>query len=237
MNERTIRDAFRTAIVKYCSRATASGRRTEGLVITITVTTAEPLSVPSQKWIYDLARDHTTGGLRAAEPVLSFPDVPELPDPGFQFVFHPPAVPRQPPAPAVETPPPPPEPSGPVALLTLRYDANFIWPCRIGAAEDWLAIGRWIGPALPAYPMMMLPTYATWLPRGSLLLLRNHRGRFVFGRSYDRPHYEIRIDGFPMWPTGSVAARDSGSIEFTNTTDGSSTVLGYIVDWEGFYDG
>lgn len=234
MDERAVRDAFRTAIVRYCSTATASGRRTEGLVVTITVTTVAPPSADTQEWIYNLARDHLTTVLRAADPVLAFPDDPATAAPGFQFVFHPPALPVQT-GPAVPRPPeqlPPPVPLGPVVMLTLRYDANFIWPCRIGAATDWLAIGRWTGRTPPpGGPVMYLPTYATWLPRGSLLLVRNHRGRFAFGRSPDRPQYEIRIDGVPVRSGGSVAARHAGSIEFANGP--TSTVLSYRVDWEG----
>lgn len=232
MNERAVRDGFRAAVVRYCNLANAAGLRTEGLTVSITVTTAEPLTVDTQKWIYDLARAHARQMLRDAnEPVLSFPDTPGLPEPGFQFVFHPPALPvprvtrRDPEAVAHPAPP------GPVALLTLRYDADFVWPCRIGAAADWLAIGRWTGRPAAGSAAMQLPTYATWLPRGRLLLVRNHHGRFAFGRSAHHPQYEIRVDGVPLPAGGSVVAHVEGSIEYAR--DRSSTRLTYRVDWEG----
>jgi hypothetical protein len=237
MDERRVRDAFRTAIVQYCNTVVASRRATEGLLISVMVTTVDALSIGTQEWIYDLARSHVRGMLRAEEPVVSFPAMAGLPEPGYQFVFHPPALPRPrtaQPESASTLPLPTPPPSGLIVLLTLHYETNFVWPCRIGAAANWLAICRWTGRTPPAFAAMQLPTYANWLPRGRLLLVRNYRGQFTFGRAADRPHYEIRIDGVPVHPGRSVEARDVGSIEYA--ADGSSTVLSYRVDWEVRHD-
>lgn len=218
MNERVVRDAFGEAVVRYCNRVNAAGVRAGG-TLEVTVTTAVPLSTGTQEWIYHLTRAHARQMLRVPrDPVLSFPQVGGLPAPGYEFRFGQPAepVPRREP--------------GPVALLTLRYDPDFVWPCRIGAATDWLALGRWSDRDAAQASAMQLPTYATWLPRGPLLLVHNQHGRFTFGRSEDRPQYEIRIDGVALRPGGSAPAHPGGSIEYA--LDRSSTRLTYSVGWE-----
>lgn len=232
MNERAARDAFREAVVRYCNRANAAGLRLKGTTVRVTVVTAETLSRPAQEWMHGLATAHVKQMLRDAEDVVvAFPENPALPEPGYQFIFYPLALPAPRGAPRDTEPVVSSPPSGPVALLTLRYDADFEWPCRIGAATGWLAVGRWTGMSVAGPAAMRLPTYATWLPRGGLLLVRNHSGRFAFGRSSHRPRYQILIDGASLRPGSSVMARDEGSIEYA--ADGSSTLLTYRVDWEG----
>ncbi len=229
MNERTVRDAFREAVVRHCNAANAGGTWTPETVLGVTVTTVEALSAATQEWIYELTRDHARQMLAATrDPVLAFPEDGTLPPPGHRFTFR--AESRG----APRRPRGRPAPPGPVALLTLRYDPGFVWPCRIGAAEDWLALGRWTDDAAERAVAMRLPAYATWLPRGPLLLVHNRDRRFAFGRSGFRPQYEIRVDGVPLRAGGSVPAHERGSIEYAR--DGSSTRLTYRVGWEGRHD-
>jgi hypothetical protein len=68
------------------------------------------------------------------------------------------------------------------------------------------------------------------LPRGGLLLVRNQDGRLAFGRSGQRPQYEILVDRVPL--AGPVLAAATGSLEYRHRHDLSSTLLTYRVDWE-----
>jgi hypothetical protein len=233
MNERAVREAFRTAVERYCNLANASGLTTRGLRVAVEVTTEEMLTANTVKWINQAANDHVFQMLPGAiVGSITFPVVPGLPDPGHHFVFRPRALPEQPVTKPIRqhvTPPPPPEP---VAVLTIRDSPDFDWRCRIGSTPGWLAVGRWTEPRLNP-SVIQLPTYATSLPRGGLLLVRNRSGRFTFGRSTQRPQYEIRVDGVSVHPGGSVEAHSEGLIEYVH--DHSSTLLTYRVEWEGHH--
>jgi hypothetical protein len=230
MNERAVRAAFRTAVERYCNLANAAGLPTRGLRVGVTVTTARLLSAASVARINQIANDHVfqmlPGALVAS---IVFPVTAGLPEPGYRFDFSPPDSARL----TVPEPAPAPElPAEPVAILTLRYGPDFTWRCRIGAARGWLALGRWT--ERPAGSgVIQLPTYATALPRGGLLLVRNRSGGFAFGRSPQRPQYELRVDGVTVPPGDAVPAlaRAEGSLEYRH--DVSSTLLAYRVDWEG----
>jgi hypothetical protein len=226
MNERAVRTAFRAAVERYCNLANAAGLRTQGLRVSVTVATTEMLTAPTVAWINRVANDHVFQMLPGASVgSISFPVGADVAEPGYQFAFQPPAtMPLRAPEPE---PPPPPEP---VAVLTLCYGTDFEWECRIGAAPSWLAVGRWTDQLV--HPgVIQLPTYVTSLPRGGLLLVRNRSGHLCFGRSGQRPQYEIRVDGVAVRPGGSVSAHDEGRLEYH--LDLSSTLLTYRVDWEG----
>ncbi|MFI1993647.1 hypothetical protein [Actinoplanes sp. NPDC020271] len=225
MSERAVRHAFREAVETYCNLLTASGRDSRGLRVRVTVTTVRTLSPETVRWIHLAAQDHVRNLLPGAEvQSIEFPVRPSLESPGHRFGFR-------------STGPGPCAASGvddvteeheagAVAVLTLRYDRSFVWPCRIGAAAGWLAVGRQPGPG-----QLPLPSWAAWLPRGPLLLVRNHRGRLDFGRSGQRPRYRIRVDGVDLHPGGPVGAASAGEIHYHDQDQ--VTVLRYRVDWEG----
>lgn len=219
MHERVVRHAFREAVETYCNLLTASGRDSRGLRVRVSVTTVRTLSPDTVRWIHLAAQDHVRELLPgAAVQSIEFPVRPDLDEPGHRFGFrseHP----------HVDDPTEEHEP-GAIAVLTLRYDRTFVWPCRIGAAARWLAVGRLPGPG-----QLPLPAWAAWLPRGPLLLVRNHRGRLDFGRSGQRPRYRIRVDGVDLQPGGPVGAARAGEIEYLDQD--LATVLRYRVDWEG----
>lgn len=232
MNERTVRDAFHTAIDRYCNRANVARSRSTALRVAVSVVSVETLTIETAHWIHELTGRYAKQMLGGASATVTFDVVPELPEPGYQFLFHPAALPSQ----RANVPPPErsaPPPDKPIALLTLRYDADFVWPCRIGTADTWLALGRLTGRPPNGTSVMQLPAYATWLPRGRLLLVRNQNGRFAFGRSGNRPQYEIRVDNVALRPGVPVTADVEGRIEYR--TDRSSTLLTYRVDWEGLH--
>ncbi|MBM2622036.1 hypothetical protein JIG36_41690 [Actinoplanes sp. LDG1-06] len=233
MDERVVRDAFHEAVVRYCNLANTAGLRAAGLAPHITVTTVGPLSAWSQDWIYTDGLAHLRGMLSAElKPRFSFAEDPGLPPPGFEFTFLPPPVPRPAP-PRDDTPPRRPDAYEPIAVLTLRYDDKNVWPCRVGAASNWLAVGRWGSRAPVRGALMQLPEYAIWVPRGPLLQVRNHHGQFAFRRSSHRPQYEIRVDDTPLPLSGAIEARARGSLVYASGP--ATTRLTYSVDWEGHH--
>ncbi|GAA2854773.1 hypothetical protein GCM10010443_16280 [Actinoplanes cyaneus] len=219
MHERIVRHAFREAVETYCNLLTASGRDSRGLRVRVTVTTVRTLSPETVRWIHLAAQDHVRNLLPGAEvQSIEFPVRAGLEAPGHRFGFR--STDSRPDEVTQEHEP------GAVAVLTLRYDRSFVWPCRIGAAAHWLAAGRLPGPG-----QLPLPSWAAWLPRGPLLLVRNHRGRLDFGRSGQRPRYRIRVDGADLRPGSPVGAAAAGEIQYHDQDQ--VTVLRYRVDWEG----
>ncbi|WP_436529279.1 hypothetical protein [Actinoplanes sp. HUAS TT8] len=220
MHERDVRHAFREAIETWCNLHNASGRDTRGLRVRIVVTTVRTLTPETVQWIHGTAQDHVRNLLPGADvQSIGFPVATGLPPPGHRFDVTSGT-------PSAEDTQPLAAEDFSVAVLTLRYDRTFVWPCRIGAAAHWLAVGRLPGPG-----QLPLPAYAAWLPRGPLLLVRNHRGRLDFARSGQRPRYRIRVDGVDLHPGGPVGAGAAGEIEYHDRD--AVTVLRYHVDWEG----
>ncbi|GIE90226.1 hypothetical protein [Actinoplanes regularis] len=222
MHERTVRNAFREAVESYCNQLSATGRDPRELRLSITVITTGTLSRETVEWIHRAAHDHVRNLLPGARvDSLEFPVKAGVGEPGHRFGFRHSATParedhgRE---------------HGAAAVLTLCYDRDFVWPCRIGAAARWLALGRLPGQR-PGPEALPLPEYAAWLPRGPLLLVRNHQGRLDFARSTQRPRYGIRVDGVDLPLGRSLVAAAAGEIEYRDPD--SVTVLRYRVDWEG----
>ncbi|WP_306215697.1 hypothetical protein [Actinoplanes sp. RD1] len=123
--------------------------------------------------------------------------------------------------------PPPPQ----LARLTLRYGTGFDWRCHLGAQPGWVPLGRWN--ARGERPTgFRLPAYATFVPRGQLVVLRRHGRTLEFARTAARPGYVVRLDGIPLRHDGGPAtAGPAGHLEYVDGSR-SSTVIDYHIAWE-----
>ncbi|WP_305789963.1 hypothetical protein [Symbioplanes lichenis] len=229
--ERRVADAFRAEVDRYCVTANATGLHAARLRLHVTVTTWPSLGTGTRRRIFQTLVRNLDAQLPAARvDNVHFDEDAGLPEPGHRFVFRPPAVPLQP-RPVAATRPYE-KPAPPLfARLTLRYGTGFDWRCHLGAQPGWVPLGRWsVRGERPTG--FRLPAYATFVPRGQLVVLRRHGRTLEFARTSARPGYVVRLDGVPLRDDGSpTVAGPAGQLEYVDGSR-SSTVIDYHIAWE-----
>jgi hypothetical protein len=253
--------ALRAEADRWFVLAATAGLHAVPLRLHVDVTTWLPLRTRTRKQIFQLLVRELNRNLPAARlGNVLFGESRALPAPGHRFLFQPPlgaAPPQRAPTrpypsgdpgpypcadrtrldrppdravpPAAGTEPGPGRDSA-LAALTLRYGTVLDWRCHLGAVPGWVPLGRWPVRADP-HAGFRLPAYATFVPRGQLVVLRRRGRRLEFARTAARPGYVVRLDGVPLRGDGSPAtARTTGHLEYG---DGSatSTVIDYHIAW------